>query len=642
MMESVFVRLTEEDDKRSGLVEALSALQQGLTPRPAVCLVNPASFRQIPGSPFAYWVSDRIRQLFKNFPPLESGGRVARRTNGTTDDKRWIRAWWEVSPLNVGRQLGWVPHAKGGAYSTFYFDVHLLIAWDDRSQTYPGYQGTEHRPDLRPASLDYFFRPGITWPRRTQRGLNLRALPEGTIFGDKGPTIFAEPRWLLPLLAITNSIAFRGLVSLQMAFGSYEAGVIQRTPIPNLTDDQARRLGQLSQVMVSLKMSLDTTVETSHAFHKPSLLQVPGVHLMDKSHSWQENLLDIEGKLSECQNKINDMSYDLYCIDIEDRRALEQHHEKLELIATDEEQDVEDEASESSLAIDQRTLVSDLTSYAVGCILGRWDVRFADENHQITDLPDPFDSLPTCSPGMLRVATGAPAVESPTTYPLRIDWDGILVDDTDHADDIIRRVCNVLEVIWKDQADGIEKEVCEALGVADLRDYFRKPGVGGFWDDHIKRYSKSRRKAPIYWLLQSSKKNYAIWIYYHRLDKDIFFKALLNYVEPKVRKEDARLDELRSQKSSLGLDAKGSKKFDKEIDRQEAFLSELRDFEDKLRRAANLHLVPDLNDGVVLNIAPLRELVPWKDARSYWDDLMDGKYEWSSIGKQLREKGMVT
>lgn len=43
----------------------------------------------------------------------------------------------------------------------------------------------------------------------------------------------------------------------------------------------------------------------------------------------------------------------------------------------------------------------------------------------------------------------------------------------------------------------------------------------------------------------------------------------------------------------------------------------LQDFEDKLRRAANLHLDPDLNDGVVLNIAPLRELFLWKEAKSY-------------------------
>jgi hypothetical protein len=52
-------------------------------------------------------------------------------------------------------------------------------------------------------------------------------------------------------------------------------------------------------------------------------------------------------------------------------------------------------------------------------------------------------------------------------------------------------------------------------------------------------------------------------------------------------------------------------------------------------------LEPDLNDGVVLNIAPLWELVPWKEAKKNWDDLLAGKFEWSSIGKQLRQKGLV-
>jgi hypothetical protein len=237
-----------------------------------------------------------------------------------------------------------------------------------------------------------------------------------------------------------------------------------------------------------------------------------------------------------------------------------------------------------------------------------------------------------------------------TDYPLRINWDGIIPDDPDHSDDIVRRVREVLELIWKDRAEAIEKEACDILDVKELRDYFRKPGKGGFWDDHVARYSKSRRKAPIYWLLQSSKKNYALWLYYHRLDKDILFKALLNYVEPKTRLEQSRLDSLRSQKTALGA-AKGAKKIDKEIERQEALLGEVKEFEEKLRRAANLDFGknldssviydPDLNDGVVLNIAPLWELVPWKEAKGYWHELLAGKYEWSSMGKLLQKKGLV-
>ena len=233
-----------------------------------------------------------------------------------------------------------------------------------------------------------------------------------------------------------------------------------------------------------------------------------------------------------------------------------------------------------------------------------------------------------------------------------MNWDGIMPDDPDHSDDIVRRVREVLELIWNDRAEAIEKEACEILGVKELREYFRKPGKGGFWGDHVPRYSKSRRNAPIYWLLQSSKKNYGLWLYYHRLDKDILFKARQNYVDPKIRLEQTRLDSLRSQKTTLGAAAKGARKIDKDIERQEALIGELKDFEDKLRRAANLDFDkddldssiiydPDLNDGVVLTIAPLWELVPWKEAKKYWEELLAGEYEWSSMGKLLRKKGLV-
>ena len=226
-------------------------------------------------------------------------------------------------------------------------------------------------------------------------------------------------------------------------------------------------------------------------------------------------------------------------------------------------------------------------------------------------------------------------------YPLAINWEGILVDDPDHPDDIIRRVHDVQKVIWQGRAESIEQEACQILGVKELREYFRRPGNGGFWMEHVRRYSKSRRKAPIYWLLQSSKKNYALWLYYHRLDKDTLFKALTKYVEPKIRLEDSRLEQWRAQLASAGIEGREAKQLERQLERQESLVAELFDFRDKLRRAADLNLEPDLDDGVVLNSAPLRELVRWSEARTYWDELLAGKYEWSSISKQLRNRGVI-
>jgi hypothetical protein len=159
--------------------------------------------------------------------------------------------------------------------------------------------------------------------------------------------------------------------------------------------------------------------------------------------------------------------------------------------------------------------------------------------------------------------------------------------------------------------------------------------------DHIDRYTRSRRKAPIYWLLQSTSRNYAIWLYYHRLDKDILFKALLKYVEPKLRLEENNLAQLKQRHGAVGTTGREGKQLERDLDKQESFLSELYDFRDRLKRAADLNLEPDLNDGVVLNIASLWELVPWKEAEKYWKELLEGKYEWSSIAKQLRQRGFV-
>src|SRR5206468_1364672 len=107
--------------------------------------------------------------------------------------------------------------------------------------------------------------------------------------------------------------------------------------------------------------------------------------------------------------------------------------------------------------------------------------------------PDPFAPLPVCPPGQLQNDHGLPITkeeveslnaEGRWNYPVRIPWDGILVDDQDHPLDIEKRVQQVLEIIWGDRWDAIEREACEVLGVRALRDYIRKPT--NFFADHLK------------------------------------------------------------------------------------------------------------------------------------------------------------
>ena len=128
-------------------------------------------------------------------------------------------------------------------------------------------------------------------------------------------------------------------------------------------------------------------------------------------------------------------------------------------------------------------------------------------------------------------------------------------------------------------------------------------------------------------------------MYYHRLNKDTLFKVLAMHVEPKIRLEQARLDQMRTQRKELGTGGSEAKRMERAIDRHEAHMSDLHTFRDRLRRAAELYLEPDLDDGVVLNMAPLGELVPWKEPGVYWEALRRGEYAWSGVAKQLARKG---
>jgi hypothetical protein len=140
-------------------------------------------------------------------------------------------------------------------------------------------------------------------------------------------------------------------------------------------------------------------------------------------------------------------------------------------------------------------------------------------------------------------------------------------------------------------------------------------------------------------MIQSARKNYAIWLYYPRLNHDSLFFVAREYADAKLNLESARLEELQA-----GLAAQNGanrKVHERRVAAQGNLVAEIKSFLKMLDSAALLELDPDLNDGVLLNIAPLHELVPWKEAERAWNELLKGQYAWSHIADHLRKKRLV-
>jgi hypothetical protein len=591
-----------------------------LFPFASLFIREPSFFSILPNRTFAYAIHPVVYSWFSR--NCQVSGHLITFQGGVNsgDAFQTNRCYWEVAPCDIGLKSKWTLFQAGSPYAPFYYPTLMVSLCEEGS-----FKTLLSHPNARVPALEYYGRAGIAYGKRTDFMYSY-VMPEGGAFSWEGQAGFVsgdKKTDLLQALGFTNSstyIALANLVAGQHKYAGYLNMICCDTSrLPDVSMESEQIVRELMRLDVANELSLRFVSATAN-------------RLFDLSEglAGRSKLARTLVESIRCQHRqISSVIAD--ALGLESLFSDPPEFDPVELMF----------GSQLDEGLDWQTILS----YALGVVYGRWDIRCATGARSLPELPDPFAPLPVSSPGMLQGADGLPLsleegrlLHAAGQYPLEVAWDGILVDDLEHSLDVERRVRAALQILWRGgsassaRGDQLEHEACALLGVKSLRDWFRKPA--GFFAHHLRRYSKSNRQAPIYWPLSTTSGSYTLWLYYPRLTADTLFRALKQFVEPKLADVEKTLAQLRT---ALATDEAGTRER-RQLEDFEALRRDLIELRTELELLAP-KWKPNLNDGVLITAAPLWKLFrlpKWcKDLKACWRELERGTYDWSHLALTL-------
>ena len=164
-----------------------------------------ADFKKIPGSPIAYWVSSKVREIFESSPSLKQISNPKQGTS-TGNDEKYVRFWFEIQHSLLGTgikslaealQSGffYFPLDKGGDFRRWYGNNEKVIKFDRKSYSELLEIGN-HLP-----SREQYFLKGITWSKITSVKISVRYDDFGFVFSSVGLKSFPGEDKILRILA---------------------------------------------------------------------------------------------------------------------------------------------------------------------------------------------------------------------------------------------------------------------------------------------------------------------------------------------------------------------------------------------------------------------------------------------------------
>jgi type II restriction/modification system DNA methylase subunit YeeA len=592
----VFFRLLEgsENEKRTSLVSGEKRFDT----------TAQDEFKNIPGSPVAYWASEAIREVFAQGKLLEQVGDT-RQGLSTSDNDRFLRQWFEVSLPRIGftyrsrdgAQLSkkrWFPYNKGGIFRRWYGNRELIINWENDGEELREWAAYLNRVGTsmgRLVSQKYYFRSCITWSKVSGVS-SFRAQPAGAIFDVAGTSLFlnqADSHSLL--IGLLNTKVVTNCLKLLSPTLNFEAGHIGSIPLParaqNLTRDCSLLVASLTK---KARRDWDS-FETSWDFNSLPILiasSEPTPTLESSYTAWTNQNRDTIAEMKRLEEENNRLFIDAY--GLADELTPDVPIEQITLTVNPAYRYGGKLTEEEQWTRFRQDTMEELVSYAIGCTMGRYSLD---------------------APGLIYAHSGNEGFD-PSRYPtFPADGDGIvpLTDTEWFDDDAAHRLIKFISVAWdaahlEDNltflADNLSPKKNESS-----RETLRRYLCDSFFKDHLQAY----KKRPIYWLLSSGKqKAFQCLAYLHRYNEGTLSRMRTEYVIPLQGKITARIEQL-SGDINAATSTAHRKKLERERDKLSKQQAELQTFDEKLRHYTDQRISLDLDDGVKVNYGKFGDLL---------------------------------
>ncbi|MGO5383441.1 BREX-1 system adenine-specific DNA-methyltransferase PglX [Collinsella sp. LCP19S3_B7] len=242
-LEGAYMRLVDTNGSEAKCQKALEAIQNpdcGWFYRR-----DAETFKQIPGTPIAYWASDHLIRSFVVGKRLDSIA-TPRQGLATSDNNRFLRKWWEVEPGHTDRSCSdrdsakksgrrWFPIIRGGSYRKWWGEYDEVVNWYDDGREMKEAILAKYtylsKPDFVIKNQNDYFKPAVSWSKISSGLASFRFAPQGMLFEVAGACLFAEPDELRYIQAFCNC----SIAEIDLAFMSptlnFEVGQIGQLPV---------------------------------------------------------------------------------------------------------------------------------------------------------------------------------------------------------------------------------------------------------------------------------------------------------------------------------------------------------------------------------------------------------------------------